>query len=324
MKDRSIIDKYRSLPCSPVFFPDHARAFKKIGLLRRRGLLDPDKYPGVTPGETIGDILDIDQNAFVQLPTARAWHGVDLNRLQNEILSNPDALAAMYERFTEMAANPILSQTVEALTLTARSANCLDRANIMYIHDLVQLTEVDLLLMRNFGKKALNEIRQTLEVHGLGLGMRLENEQLAKLGTPDQTTVLPEIPYELSDLSLNYQFLSNRECKFFRKFDNKFAKNRLELISKMWWTVLDDFHGFGKVAKFSYFSLRNKILDELNALSKDHELLTRGENRLLKLSDYYDLNLGSIDQCLVDDIECYLFSLDDFDQNIALARWGCK
>jgi DNA-directed RNA polymerase subunit alpha len=45
----------------------------------------------------------------------------------------------------------------------------------MYIGDLVQKTEVELLRTPNLGKKSLNEIKEILESNGLTLGMKLEN-----------------------------------------------------------------------------------------------------------------------------------------------------
>ena len=47
--------------------------------------------------------------------------------------------------------------------------------NIVYIGDLVQKTESEMLKTPNFGRKSLNEIRDVLGQMGLGLGMRLEN-----------------------------------------------------------------------------------------------------------------------------------------------------
>ena len=71
--------------------------------------------------------------------------------------------------------DPILLRPVDELELTVRSANCLKAENINYIGDLVQRTEVELLRTPNLGKKSLTEIEQVLEVHGLSLGMRLDN-----------------------------------------------------------------------------------------------------------------------------------------------------
>ncbi len=81
----------------------------------------------------------------------------------------------------ENLVDPILLRPVDELELTVRSANCLKAENIMYIGDLVQRTEVELLRTPNLGKKSLTEIKEVLEGHGLGLGMRLENWPPASL-----------------------------------------------------------------------------------------------------------------------------------------------
>ena len=75
---------------------------------------------------------------------------------------------------------------VEELELSVRSANCLKNDNIIYIGDLVQKTESEMLRTPNFGRKSLNEIKEVLNHLGLNLGMEIpewppENiEDLAK------------------------------------------------------------------------------------------------------------------------------------------------
>ncbi|PIZ32134.1 MAG: DNA-directed RNA polymerase subunit alpha [Alphaproteobacteria bacterium CG_4_10_14_0_8_um_filter_53_9] len=71
--------------------------------------------------------------------------------------------------------NPHLLMKVDELELSVRSANCLKNENIVYIGDLVQKTESEMLKTPNFGRKSLNEIKDVLGQMGLGLGMRLEN-----------------------------------------------------------------------------------------------------------------------------------------------------
>ena len=57
------------------------------------------------------------------------------------------------------------------MELSVRSANCLRNDNIVYIGDLVQKSENDMLRTPNFGRKSLNEIREVLMQMGLNLGM---------------------------------------------------------------------------------------------------------------------------------------------------------
>ena len=64
---------------------------------------------------------------------------------------------------------------VEGLPISVRAFNGLQNADIKYIGELVQRTEQDMLKIKNFGRKSLNEIKEVLADMGLSLGMRLEN-----------------------------------------------------------------------------------------------------------------------------------------------------
>lgn len=82
--------------------------------------------------------------------------------------------------------NRNLLKKVEELELSVRSANCLKNDNIVYIGDLVQKSESEMLRTPNFGRKSLNEIKEVLTTMGLHLGMQIEGwppeniEDLAK------------------------------------------------------------------------------------------------------------------------------------------------
>ena len=67
--------------------------------------------------------------------------------------------------------NPLLLKKVDELELSVRSANCLKNDNIVYIGDLIQKTEAEMLRTPNFGRKSLNEIKEVLSSMGLRLGM---------------------------------------------------------------------------------------------------------------------------------------------------------
>jgi len=73
------------------------------------------------------------------------------------------------------AFNEYLYRPVEGLPISVRAFNGLQNADIKYIGELVQRTEQDMLKIKNFGRKSLNEIKEVLTDMGLSLGMRLEN-----------------------------------------------------------------------------------------------------------------------------------------------------
>lgn len=71
--------------------------------------------------------------------------------------------------------NENLFRSVDELELSVRSANCLKNADIKYIGELVQKTEQEILMTKNFGRKSLNEIKEILSCMGLRLGIKLDN-----------------------------------------------------------------------------------------------------------------------------------------------------
>jgi DNA-directed RNA polymerase subunit alpha len=71
--------------------------------------------------------------------------------------------------------NENLFRPVEGLPISVRAFNGLQNADIKYVGELVQRTEQDMLKIKNFGRKSLNEIKEILADMGLSLGMRLEN-----------------------------------------------------------------------------------------------------------------------------------------------------
>jgi DNA-directed RNA polymerase subunit alpha len=73
----------------------------------------------------------------------------------------------------ELAFNPALLKKVDELELSVRSANCLKNDNIVYIGDLIQKSEAEMLRTPNFGRKSLNEIKEVLAQMGLHLGMEV-------------------------------------------------------------------------------------------------------------------------------------------------------
>ena len=90
------------------------------------------------------------------------------------------------EIIPDLAFNPAFLKKVDELELSVRSANCLKNDNIVYIGDLIQKSEAEMLRTPNFGRKSLNEIKEVLAGMGLHLGMDVPNwppeniEELAK------------------------------------------------------------------------------------------------------------------------------------------------
>ena len=67
---------------------------------------------------------------------------------------------------------------VETLNLSVRSFNCLKRAGISKVSELLDLTEDEIMKMRNFGKKSLDEIKQVLQRGGSRCASRSDEKTM--------------------------------------------------------------------------------------------------------------------------------------------------
>jgi len=96
---------------------------------------------------------------------------------EEEPVQQDDSMSEEEERMREL-----LSESVEELELSVRSANCLKTANIKTIGDLVRKTESDMLKYKNFGRKSLNEIKEILG--GMGLSFGTDVDSILAKGKP--------------------------------------------------------------------------------------------------------------------------------------------
>jgi len=132
-------------------------------------------------------ILDIETNGAVSPDDAIALAARILqDQLQPFINFDEPEVQNEVSSQEQLPFNHNLLKKVEELELSVRSANCLKNDNIIYIGDLVQKSESEMLRTPNFGRKSLNEIKEVLQQMELGLGITVpswppENiEELAK------------------------------------------------------------------------------------------------------------------------------------------------
>jgi len=166
-----------------------------IGLIPVDALFSPVRKVSYKVENTrVGQVTDYDRLAMV-VETNGAVTPEDAVALAARILQDQlqlfinfdePRLATEESRPAELPFNKNLLRKVDELELSVRSANCLKNDNIVYIGDLVQKTEAEMLRTPNFGRKSLNEIKEVLSHMGLHLGMEIPNwppeniEELAK------------------------------------------------------------------------------------------------------------------------------------------------
>ena len=118
----------------------------------------------------LDQIADIDDVVVLQA-VGRADRQLELVDLAQEIAVEREVVLLLL--LADLAFNPGFLKKVDELELSVRSANCLKNDNIVYIGDLVQKTEAEMLRTPNFGRKSLNEIKEVLAQMGLHLGMEV-------------------------------------------------------------------------------------------------------------------------------------------------------
>jgi DNA-directed RNA polymerase subunit alpha len=84
------------------------------------------------------------------------------------LTDHADKVEIMVEK-EEDRKDKVLEMTIEELDLSVRSYNCLKRAGINTVQELVQKSEEDMMKVRNLGKKSLEEVQQKLEALNLSL-----------------------------------------------------------------------------------------------------------------------------------------------------------
>jgi len=166
-----------------------------IGLIPVDALFSPVRKVSYRVENTrVGQVTDYDRLS-IRLETNGAVTPEDAVALAARILQDQLQLFINFEeprhpseeiRPSELPFNKNLLRKVDELELSVRSANCLKNDNIVYIGDLVQKSEAEMLRTPNFGRKSLNEIKEVLAQMGLHLGMEIVNwppeniEELAK------------------------------------------------------------------------------------------------------------------------------------------------
>ena len=170
-----------------------AKLSMEIGIEKSRGYVTSDKQRniehmiGLIPMDSIFSPI---RKVNFSVDDTRVGQSVDFDRLTLEIETNgsitpDDALSEAAQILTEelrlfigfsTEEKPVATAPasewdvpVETLNLSVRSFNCLKRAGISKVSELLDMTEDEIIKMRNFGKKSLDEIKQVLEERGLSL-----------------------------------------------------------------------------------------------------------------------------------------------------------
>ena len=144
----------------------------EITMAQGRGYVSSDRNK--TPQTVIG-VIPIDSiyspvtkvNYTVE-PT-RVGDKTDFDKLTLEVWTDSTITSSTVVEKTADRPDAKLSMTIDELDLSVRSFNCLKRANINTVADLINKTGEDMMKVRNMGKKSLDEVQKKLEMMGLSL-----------------------------------------------------------------------------------------------------------------------------------------------------------
>jgi len=148
------------IPVDALFSPVRKVSYK-VDPTREGQVLDYDKL--TLNVETDGSLSPEDAIAYAaRILQDQLRTFINFDEPQDEVKT---------DEVDELEFNPLLLKKVDELELSVRSANCLKNDNIVYIGDLIQKTEAEMLRTPNFGRKSLNEIKEVLTGMQLHLGM---------------------------------------------------------------------------------------------------------------------------------------------------------
>ena len=120
--------------------------------------------------------MEVETNGSISAEDAVAYSArIFQDQLKMFVNFDEPVEAPVKEVSTEPEFNKNLLRKVDELELSVRSMNCLKNDNIIYIGDLVQKSEGEMLRTPNFGRKSLNEIKEVLTGMSLYLGMEIPN-----------------------------------------------------------------------------------------------------------------------------------------------------
>mgnify|MGYP001216530515 FL=1 len=152
------------IPIDSLFSPVKKVSYS-ISTAREGKALDYDKL-----------IMEVETNGSISAEDAVAYSArIFQDQLGMFVNFDEPQETIVREKSTEPEFNRNLLRKVDELELSVRSMNCLKNDNIIYIGDLVQKSEGEMLRTPNFGRKSLNEIKEVLNGMSLYLGMEIPN-----------------------------------------------------------------------------------------------------------------------------------------------------
>ena len=257
--------------------------------------------------------------------------------------------------------NKTLFKKIDELDLSVRALNCLKNENIVYVGDLIQVTENYLLKSNNFGRKSLVEVKEILSSMSLYLGMKLANwppdnindEILLKDYSIKKQDEIPTQTLSINILNdwpiseRTYNALKNEEIIYLgdllsielsellklRNFGRKSLNEIKEFLNKenikdfvinqtKWGEVRTELILRDKEKKISNIQIENNLRGVKKSLFKDFKKFKNGYLSVDKIIIKKDIKTTELERLILEDINNFLSLLNDKMILVFKSRYG--
>ncbi len=321
-----INEKYKDLPYKNIVFPDDIqKLITRISNLKERG-------SDLNIGNTLGDLLDMDSEYFAGIEGIGILYARLLDRLKSNLSLMMPAIEQAYideegnDDFNNVSGFYSLPFTVLSelndygkLIKRLRKLNS-DSSRSFNIEETV-------------GGVASLGVDEFSRVESVGLTyvhlLRNLKKEIPILASNYKEGVsyinydeLPDISYDLSKCFFNRSALSKEEIKLIQKLSNISSEIDVQQYLSLTSNELSGTVGFGKKYLDHFQELKTRVVTEIHDIHHGNFELDGMHKSVIVNSKYFDVNLNELDQILLDDVEEYLFSLSEVQQDVAQSRWG--
>lgn len=130
---------------------------------------------------------------------------------------------AIGDEYLRFATDAPLKKPITDFDLSVRTINCLKNIEVETLGDLVSFNKSDLVGLRGFGKKVLQELENVVLSHGLEFGIKVSSYQQEDIRTRSETSIISSIP--------SSRYLSDTDIDFSYAFKDKYGHFPMAFIS---------------------------------------------------------------------------------------------
>jgi hypothetical protein len=318
------ISEYYQTPLASLALPEnYAKLIKRIINLN-------DSLQGEFNVETVGDIVRLEPDQFSNFQGVGKLYVKTLIEFKKELPLFLDKLRLVpnfvikEEIFTSINNSYDFETPIYRLSLSQKYKKLKKRISAVMDHvETVQdIIDIDVASFSNLpavGKLYVDSLMNLQNALLPAKTNQFDSEEIAvKVELPNQNI--------LSKLYVNYGFLTGAEIKQLKKIEN-FYEGQIDIRNVNTLLNLDTVDlakqaGFGTLFLTALNDLQDKIKNELVALPEniaEHTIKQRG---IFISSEIAFIEFNKIDNILIEDVEGYLWSLNEMRMDIALSRWG--